>query len=59
MSIETAVYIFNRYIHSGEINKNIRNRLPYGWPQVQIDILKESLEFAEILEGNLKLKFLI
>jgi len=50
MSIETAVHIFNRYIHSGEIHKDIRNRRLYGWPRVQINILKESLEFAEILE---------
>ncbi|ORX44842.1 hypothetical protein BCR36DRAFT_585957 [Piromyces finnis] len=50
MSIETAVSIFNKYIHSGEINKKLRNRLLFGWPQIQINILKEALEFAEILE---------
>jgi len=55
MSIETAVNIFNKYVHSGEINKKLRNRILFGWPQIQINILKETLEFAEILEGNINL----
>jgi len=50
LSVETAVGIFNRYIHTGEVNKNIRNRALFGWPKIQINILKETLEFAEILE---------